>query len=125
MAVSPQNAADVRTAHEEAAKSATERADLARNPLLAMLGVGEAAVTAFAKALADANKAMADARARAKARESEKKAARRTGKQVEKQAKRGALDVRGLAAKAQRKADKVTRRLAGRPNDQRLNGADS
>lgn len=65
MAVSPQNGADVRTAHEEAAKSATERADLARNPLLAMLGVGEAAVTAFTKALIDANKAMADARARA------------------------------------------------------------
>jgi heparin binding hemagglutinin HbhA len=65
MAVSPQNGADVPKAREEAASSATDRVDPTRNPLLAMLGVGEAALTAFTKALAEANKAMADARARA------------------------------------------------------------
>ena len=41
MAVSLPTAADVRKAREQAAKSAAERAEVARTPLLAVLGAGE------------------------------------------------------------------------------------
>ena len=43
MAVQLPTAADVRKAREQAAKSAAESAELARTPLLAVLGAGEAA----------------------------------------------------------------------------------
>src|SRR6478609_9149751 len=47
-------AADVRKVREQAAKNAAERAEAARTPLLAVLGAGDAAVTAVTKAVADA-----------------------------------------------------------------------
>ena len=63
MAVTLPTAADVRKVREQAAKNAAERAEAARTPLLAVLGVGDAAVTAVTKAVVDAqarSKAQAD-----------------------------------------------------------------
>jgi len=54
MAVSLPTAADVRKVREQAAKNAAERAQAARTPLLAVLGAGDAAVTAVTKAAARA-----------------------------------------------------------------------
>lgn len=54
MPVSLPTAADVRKAREQAAKNAAERAGAARTPLLAVLGAGDAAVSAVAKAVARA-----------------------------------------------------------------------
>lgn len=54
MPVSLPTSADVRKAREHAAKTAAERAELARTPLLAVLGAGDRAVTAVSKAVADA-----------------------------------------------------------------------
>ena len=54
MAVSLPTAADVRRAREQAAKRAAERAELARTPLLAVLGAGELAVATVSKAVTDA-----------------------------------------------------------------------
>ena len=54
MAVSLPTAADVRKVREQAAKNAAERAEAARTPLLAVLGAGDAAVTAVTKAAARA-----------------------------------------------------------------------
>jgi heparin binding hemagglutinin HbhA len=54
MAVSLPTAADVRKIREQAAKNAAERAEVARTPLFAVLGAGDAAVTAVSKAVADA-----------------------------------------------------------------------
>ena len=65
MAVSLPTAADVRKAREQAARSAAERAEAARTPLLAVLGAGEYAVTAVTKAVTDATRAVTDARTRA------------------------------------------------------------
>ena len=65
MAVSLPNAADAHKAREQAAKSSAERAEVARTPLLAMLGAGEAAVTAMTKVFAETTKAMTDAMTRA------------------------------------------------------------
>ncbi len=63
MAVTLPTAADVRKVREQAAKNAAERAEAARTPLLAVLGAGDAAVTAVTKAVVDAqtrSKAQAD-----------------------------------------------------------------
>ncbi len=68
MAVSLPTAADVRKAREQAAKSAAERAEVARTPLLAVLGAGDVAVTAVTKAVADARTAPPTARTRASRR---------------------------------------------------------
>jgi heparin binding hemagglutinin HbhA len=65
MAVSLPTAADVRRAREQAAKSAAERAELARTPLLAVLGAGELAVATVSKAVTDARSRAAGARGRA------------------------------------------------------------
>ncbi len=54
MPVTLPTAADVRKVREQAAKNAAERAHAARTPLLAVLGAGDAAVTAVSKAVADA-----------------------------------------------------------------------
>ncbi len=54
MAVTLPTAADVRKVREQAAKNAAERAEAARTPLLAVLGAGDAAVTAVTKAVVDA-----------------------------------------------------------------------
>jgi heparin binding hemagglutinin HbhA len=54
MAVTLPTAADVRKVREQAAKNAAERAGVARTPLFAVLGAGDAAVTAVSKAVADA-----------------------------------------------------------------------
>ena len=61
MAVSLPTAADVRRAREQAAKSAAERAELARTPLLAVLGAGELAVATVSKAVTDARSRAAGA----------------------------------------------------------------
>jgi heparin binding hemagglutinin HbhA len=62
MPVSLPTAADVRKARVQAAKNAAERAETARTPLLAVLGVGDLAVTAVTKAAAVArNRATAQA----------------------------------------------------------------
>lgn len=53
MPVTLPTAADVRKVREQAAKNAAERAEAARTPLLAVLGAGDAAVTAVTKAVAD------------------------------------------------------------------------
>ena len=62
MAVSLPSSADVRKVREQAAKSAAERAELARTSLYAMLGAGEYAVTAVTKAVTDARSRAAEAR---------------------------------------------------------------
>lgn len=54
MAVSLPTAADVRKVREQAAKNAAERAEAVRQPLLAVLGAGDLAVTTMTKAIADA-----------------------------------------------------------------------
>ena len=54
MPVTLPTAADVRKVREQAAKNAAERAEAARTPLLAVLGAGDAAVTAVTKAIVDA-----------------------------------------------------------------------
>ena len=53
MPVTLPTAADVRKVREQAAKNAAERAEAARTPLLAVLGAGDAAVTAVTKAVVD------------------------------------------------------------------------
>jgi len=60
MPVSLPTAQDVRKAREQAARAAAERAEVARTPLLAVLGAGEYTVTAVSRAVAEA-----DLRARA------------------------------------------------------------
>lgn len=62
MAVSIPTAADVRKYREQAAKTAAERAEIARTPLLAFLGAGDLAYTSAVKAIAEA-RARATARA--------------------------------------------------------------
>jgi heparin binding hemagglutinin HbhA len=54
MAVSLPTAADVRKVREQAAKNAAERAEVARTPLLAVLGAGDLAVTTVSKAVTQA-----------------------------------------------------------------------
>ncbi|MGH8964753.1 MAG: hypothetical protein ACRDXB_05415, partial [Actinomycetes bacterium] len=54
MAVELPTADEVRKARHNAAKAAAERAELARTPLLAVLGVGDRAVSAVSKAVAAA-----------------------------------------------------------------------
>jgi heparin binding hemagglutinin HbhA len=54
MAVSLPTAADVRKIREQAAKGASERAEVARTPLLAVLGAGDLAYTTAVKAITDA-----------------------------------------------------------------------
>ena len=54
MAVSIPTAADVRKAREQAAQTVTERAEVARTPLLAVLGAGDYAYTTVSKAVVDA-----------------------------------------------------------------------
>ena len=54
MAVSLPNAADVRKVREQAAHNVVEQAEAARTPLLAVIGVGDYAVTAVTKAVTDA-----------------------------------------------------------------------
>jgi len=54
MAVSLPTAADVRKVRETARKSAAERAEVVRTPLLAVLGAGDLAVTTVSKAVTDA-----------------------------------------------------------------------
>jgi heparin binding hemagglutinin HbhA len=62
MAVSLPTAADVRKVREQAAKTAAERAEVARTPLLAVLGAGDLAYNAAVRAFANA-RARADERA--------------------------------------------------------------
>ena len=54
MAVALPTAADVRKVREQAAKNAADRAEVAKTPLLAVLGASDAAVTAVTKAVVDA-----------------------------------------------------------------------
>lgn len=54
MAVSLPTAADVRKVREQAAKNAAERAEVARTPLLAVLGAGDFAVTTVSKVVTGA-----------------------------------------------------------------------
>lgn len=54
MAVEIPTTADVRKARHDAAKTAAERAEAARTPLLAVLGAGDLAVSAVSKAVAAA-----------------------------------------------------------------------
>jgi heparin binding hemagglutinin HbhA len=53
MAVDLPTTADVRKARHDAAKTAAQRAEAARTPLLAVLGAGELAVNAVSKAVAE------------------------------------------------------------------------
>lgn len=62
MAVSLPTAADVRKVREQAVKTATERAEAARTPLLAVLGASDVAYTTVTKAVTGA-RARAGARA--------------------------------------------------------------
>jgi heparin binding hemagglutinin HbhA len=62
MAVDLPTTADVRRIRRNAAKTAAERAEVARTPLLAVLGAGDLAVTAVSKAVADARARAAEAR---------------------------------------------------------------
>src|ERR1700754_295627 len=65
MPVSLPPSAEVRKAREQAAKSASERAELARTPLFVVLGVGDRAVTVVSKAVAEARTRAVTARTRA------------------------------------------------------------
>jgi heparin binding hemagglutinin HbhA len=67
MAVELPTTADVRKARHDAAKTAAERAETARTPLLAVLGAGDLAVSAVSKAVAEARVRAAAARTRAAA----------------------------------------------------------
>lgn len=71
MAVSLPTAADVRKIREQAAKTAAERAEVARTPLLAVLGAGDLAVTTVTNAITTA---------RTRAGENAEKAAELPGK---------------------------------------------
>lgn len=65
MAVEIPSTEEVRKARHDAAKTAAERAEAARTPLLAVLGAGDIAVTAVSKAVAEARTRAAVARAKA------------------------------------------------------------
>ena len=65
MAVELPTIAEVRKARHDAAKTAAERAEAARTPLLAVLGAGDLAVTAVSKAVAEARTRAAAARVKA------------------------------------------------------------
>ncbi|MGD9531606.1 MAG: hypothetical protein AB7V44_33090 [Pseudonocardia sp.] len=65
MAVSLPTAADVRKIREQAAKTASERADVARTPLFAVLGAGDAAYAGTLKAFEDAKARATETREKA------------------------------------------------------------
>jgi heparin binding hemagglutinin HbhA len=67
MAMELPTTADVRKARHNAAKTAAERAEVARTPLLAVLGAGDLAVVAVSKAVAEARTRAAAARTKAAA----------------------------------------------------------
>lgn len=67
MAVSLPTAADVRKAREQAAKNAAARAEVARTPLLAVLGATDYAVATVSNAVAEARARAAETRTRATA----------------------------------------------------------
>jgi heparin binding hemagglutinin HbhA len=62
MAVSLPTAADVRKVREQAAQNVAEQAEVARTPLLAVLGAGDYAVATVSKAVADARTRAAERR---------------------------------------------------------------
>ncbi len=62
MAVSLPTAADVRKVREQAAQNVVEQAEVARTPLLAVLGAGDYAVATVSKAVADARTRAAERR---------------------------------------------------------------
>lgn len=62
MAVSLPTAADVRKVREQAAQNVAEQAEVARTPLLAVLGAGDLAVATVSKAVADARTRAAERR---------------------------------------------------------------
>jgi len=62
MAVSLPTAADVRKVREQAAQNVAEQAEVARTPLLAVLGAGDYAVATVSKAVADARARAAERR---------------------------------------------------------------
>jgi heparin binding hemagglutinin HbhA len=95
MAVSLPTAADVRKVREQAAKSAAERAEVARTPLLAVLGAGDAAVTAVTKAVTDAR-----ARGKAQAEEVQARISALPQKLTAEEARKAAADVREQAENA-------------------------
>lgn len=65
MAVDLPTTEEVRKIGRDAAKTAAERAEVVRTPLLAVLGAGELAVSALSKAVAEARSRAAEARERA------------------------------------------------------------
>ncbi|MBA3906111.1 MAG: hypothetical protein H0X35_05405 [Pseudonocardiales bacterium] len=95
MAVSLPTAADVRKVREQAAKSAAERAEVARTPLLAVLGAGDAAVTTVSKAVTDAR-----ARSKAQAEDVQTRIAALPQKLTAEEARKTAADVREQAETA-------------------------
>jgi heparin binding hemagglutinin HbhA len=62
MAVSLPTAADVRKVREQAAQNVAEQAEVARTPLLAVLGAGDLAVATVSKAVAEARTRAAERR---------------------------------------------------------------
>lgn len=62
MAVSLPTAADVRKVREQAAQNVADQAEVARTPLLAVLGAGDYAVATVSKAVADARTRAAERR---------------------------------------------------------------
>jgi len=95
MPVSLPTAADVRKAREQAAKNAAERAELARTPLLAVLGAGDAAVTAVSKAVTEAR-----VRSRAQAEEVQARISALPQRLTGEEARKAAADVREQAETA-------------------------
>lgn len=88
MAVTLPTAADVRKAREQAAKAAAERAEVARTPLLAVLGAGDLAVTTVTNAVTTA---------RTKASESAEKAAKLPSKLTVEELRKAVDDFRAQA----------------------------
>jgi len=95
MAVSLPTAADVRKVREQAAKNAAERAEAARTPLLAVLGAGDAAVTAVTKAVVDAR-----ARSKAQAEEAQARIAALPRKLSAEETRKAVADLRAQAGTA-------------------------
>lgn len=68
MAVSMPSAEDLRKAREQATKAVSERAEIVKTPLMAVLGAGDAAAAAATEALAKARTRAAEGRGAAQAR---------------------------------------------------------
>jgi heparin binding hemagglutinin HbhA len=109
MAVSLPTAADVRKVRKQAAKNAAERAEAVRQPLLAVLGAGDLAVTKVSKAIADAR-----SRATAQAEGVQGRVADLPQRFNTDELRKAVAELRAQAEKARAQAEKAYADFAGR-----------